>query len=347
VIRASGTTGVTRFTDSGGDITMTLSETNSVGIGTLSPAQLIHGETASGNAYIRIARASKSAGQVGLQIAGGTSSTEWFTYVPSGEDDLVVFGNSSNRTRIDTNGNFMVGRDAVGATGNGPTLRPADSSIFTRDGGESLILNRDTSDGNIIVLRKGGSDIGAIGTVSASLSLGSGDCFLEMSGAGNTIQPMGSVTGAASNGVIDLGASARRFKDIFASNGTIQTSDRNEKQDIEELSEAEQRVAVAAKGLLRKYRWKSAVSEKGDDARIHFGIIAQDLQDAFTAEGLDAGRYAMFCSDTWWEVETEIEEDNTRLEIFNTAEEAPEGATQRTRLGVRYSQLLAFIISAI
>ena len=28
--------------------------------------------------------------------------------------------------------------------------------------------------------------------------------------------------------------------------------------------------------------------KKGDDARIHFGIIAQDLQDAFKAEGLDA-----------------------------------------------------------
>ena len=35
-----------------------------------------------------------------------------------------------------------------------------------------------------------------------------------MSGTGNVIQPMGSSTGAASNGVIDLGASARRFKDL-------------------------------------------------------------------------------------------------------------------------------------
>ncbi len=75
---------------------------------------------------------------------------------------------------------------------------------------------------------------------------------------------------------------------VFAKAGSINTSDRNEKQDIEELSDAEKRVAVAAKGLLRKYRWKSAVAEKGDDARIHFGIIAQDLQDAFSAEGLNA-----------------------------------------------------------
>ena len=64
---------------------------------------------------------------------------------------------------------------------------------------------------------------------------------------------------------MDIGASSTRFDDIFATNGTINTSDRNEKQDIEALSDAEQRVAVAAKGLIRKYRWKSKVAEKGDD----------------------------------------------------------------------------------
>ena len=141
----------------------------------------------------------------------------------------------------------------------------------------------------------------------------------------NNIRPCSSTAGTRDN-IVDLGNSSNRFDDIHATNGTIQTSDRNEKQDIAELSDAEQRVAVAAKGLLRKFRWKSRVEEKGDDARIHFGIIAQDLQDAFTAEGLDAGRYAMFISSTWTDEET---------------------GEERTRLGVRYSELLAFIISAI
>jgi hypothetical protein len=125
---------------------------------------------------------------------------------------------------------------------------------------------------------------------------------------------------------IDLGKSSARFDDIYATNSTIQTSDVNEKQNINVLSDAEQRVAVAAKGLLKKFRWKSAVEEKGDDARIHFGIIAQDLQAAFQAEGLDAGRYGMFINDTWTDEETNEE---------------------RSRMGVRYSELLAFIISAI
>jgi hypothetical protein len=125
---------------------------------------------------------------------------------------------------------------------------------------------------------------------------------------------------------LDFGSSSYRWDDIYATNGTIQTSDANEKQDIAELSDAEQRVAVAAKGLLRKFRWKDAVAEKGDEARTHFGIIAQDLQAAFAAEGLDAGGYAMFISTTWTDEET---------------------GEERTRMGVRYSELLAFIIAAI
>ena len=145
--------------------------------------------------------------------------------------------------------------------------------------------------------------------------------------------------GASRDDAINLGSSSNRFDTIFAKSSTINTSDRDEKQDIEELSDAEKRVAVAAKGLLRKYRWKSSVAEKGDDARIHFGIIAQDLEAAFKAEGLDAARYGMWCSDSFW-VDSEGE-------TYDTQEEAPEGATEQTRLGVRYSQVLAFIIAAI
>jgi len=139
------------------------------------------------------------------------------------------------------------------------------------------------------------------------------------------IVPCDTSGGDRDNG-INFGSSGARWGTIFAATGTINTSDQNEKQDIAELSEAEQRVAVAAKGLLRKFRWKDSVAEKGDAARTHVGIMAQDLQAAFAAEGLDASDYAMWCSDTWTDKET---------------------GEEHTRLGVRYSELLAFIISAI
>jgi hypothetical protein len=137
--------------------------------------------------------------------------------------------------------------------------------------------------------------------------------------------------GADSDNAIDLGSSSVRFDDIYATNGTIQTSDRNQKQDIQALTDAEQRVATACKGLIRRFRWQDSVAEKDDNsdsdetARYHFGVIAQDLQDAFTAEGLDAGDYGMFISSTWTD-------DN---------------GVEQTRLGVRYNELLSFIITTI
>jgi hypothetical protein len=157
------------------------------------------------------------------------------------------------------------------------------------------------------------------------LVVGNGDVGLFFDAGVDRIFPESPSGGAARDNAIDLGTSGARFKDIYASNGTIQTSDINEKQDIEDLTDAETRVAVSAKGLLKKYRWKSAVEEKGNDARIHFGIMAQDLQDAFAAEGLDAGDYGMFISTTWTDETT---------------------GEEKTRLGVRYNELLAFIIAA-
>ena len=268
---------------------------------------------------------------------------------------------------IDASGNLLVGTTVDRANLSGCTVthgQIADDgmALFSADGKQPLDLNRLTSDGGIAVFRKGGATVGSIGAVGTQLY------FLGNAGAngvavGNNFFPVDSAGGSNDN-TMDCGIAASRWDDIYATNSVIQTSDRNEKQDIEVLSEAEARVAVACKGLLRKFRWKDAVAEKGDEARIHFGIIAQDLQDAFAAEGLDAGRYAMFISSTWWEAErvvpaveevlddegnvvTEAVAEHTVVDSYESAEEAPEGATERTRLGVRYPELLAFIIGAI
>ena len=173
-----------------------------------------------------------------------------------------------------------------------------------------------------------------------------------------------------SNGTRDLGNTNYRWEQLFAATTTIATSDATTKQDVEEISEAEARVALVCKGLMRKFRFIDAVEKKGDDARIHFGIMAQDLQAAFADEGLDAGRYAMFCSDTWFEedivipardaveevlddegnVTTEARDavaETTQRKVYEDGEEVPDTATEITQLGVRYSELLAFIIAAI
>ena len=210
------------------------------------------------------------------------------------------------------------------------------------------ITNSNTStsqDGRMISMIAGSNFRGSLGYTEVAYGSGT---FFAGPGCGllattqfstQRVSPCDGI-GDFEDNVVDLGSSSARFDDIYATNSTIQTSDKNEKQDIAELSDAERRVAVAAKGLLRKFRWVDAVAEKGDSARIHFGIIAQDLEAAFTAEGLDAGKYAMFISTTWWEHEGEIYEEQAHV---------PEGvtATEVTRRGVRYPELLAFIIASL
>jgi hypothetical protein len=244
----------------------------------------------------------------------------------SGADYIKITTNSSEAMRIDSSGNLLVGQTVASNSVNGTYIRTGDRSGFNHTNGACVSFNRLSSDGDIVEFRKNGTSVGSISCHGADFGVGAGDTGLRWQPSSDSIFPYNTVGDSGRDNAIDLGKSDNRFDDIYATNGTIQTSDRNEKQDIAELSDAEQRVAVAAKGLLRKFRWRDAVAEKGDEARTHFGIIAQDLQAAFAAEGLDAGDYAMFISSTWTDEET---------------------GEERTRMGVRYSELLAFIIGAL
>lgn len=115
------------------------------------------------------------------------------------------------------------------------------------------------------------------------------------------------------------GKFGNRWSVVYAATGTINTSDENAKTDIRPLDYKEKAVALAIKARIKAFKFKDAVEKKGDDARIHFGVIAQDVKEAFEAEGLDATKYGVFCSD--------VLEDGSE------------------RLGVRYDELLAFIVA--
>ena len=242
---------------------------------------------------------------------------------------LIAKVDETERMRIDSSGNVLVGKTSANTTITGVEARPDGLLVATRDlptasSDTVSIFDRRTTDGDVIRVRQDGSTVGAIGASGTRIYFArTGDCGIKIGSSG--INPTDG-DGANADNQFDLGSLSVRWDDVYATNGTIITSDRNEKQDIEELNDAERRVAVACKGLMRKYRWISSVAEKGDDARIHFGIIAQDLQAAFAAEGLDAGRYAMFIHSTWTDEET---------------------GEERSRMGVRYSELLAFIIAAL
>ncbi|NKX75782.1 tail fiber domain-containing protein [Rhodobacteraceae bacterium R_SAG3] len=154
---------------------------------------------------------------------------------------------------------------------------------------------------------------GAVGVVSQDLLLnGTGSTgtngginFYTGGGSNMRLAPDGTLR-PANDGTQNLGNASYRWDVVYASTGTINTSDARAKTDIQDLDEAERRVALAAKGLLKKYRLQAAVAKKGEAARWHFGVIAQELAAVFEDEGLDPWRYGVLCWDEWWSAEVEI-----------------------------------------
>ena len=277
------------------------------------------GYTANAGTVIEV---STGTGLTGGPITGtGTISID-----TGGVDTTQLADDSVTSTKISsTDTNFNI-NDSTGNIGIGVTADSSDKVLvngaLTLRGTGNKILRVDSTNGLGYLYARSGSQAAnqkeiAIYPFNGKLGL---SWITDAGGAGFIVQ-LDQATGSwqpNSDNIQNLGASSNRWATVFAGTGTINTSDRNEKENIEELSDAERRVATAIKGLVKKFRFVGRV-------RTHVGVIAQDVKDAFTAEGLNAADYGMFCSDTFQD---------------------EDGATV-TRLGIRYEELLAFVISAL
>lgn len=173
----------------------------------------------------------------------------------------------------------------------------------------------------------------------------------------------------ALDNTLSNGTASMRWSVVYAGTGTINTSDGRAKQQVTDLDAAERQVATAIKRLIKTFKFNDAVEAKGDKARIHVGVIAQDVEQAFADAGLDASRYALFCKDVWHTYKGDVVEVDTQGKyvavhwVVNGTPVAPDekgnypqdatrietkhDTEQHERLGIRYDQLLAFMIAAL
>ena len=147
---------------------------------------------------------------------------------------------------------------------------------------------------------------------------------------------------------VSVGTSAARFSLVFAATGAINTSDEREKTSVNSPDDALMR--AWGKVGFKVFQFKDAVEKKGGDARIHVGVIAQEVKAAFESEGLDASRYGLFCHDTWgdeYEDVTVVDQPEVTDEDGNIT--TPEVSHVEKRLataagdryGIRYEEALA------
>ena len=133
--------------------------TQRVGIGTSGPSDLLQvgGDS---NGIIRITGAG-----TGVDFGLNWASNQANIFSNTSDARLTFKTNGTERMRLMAQGSLLIGKTVVDNTTDGIRLDGTNNFVsFVRDGGEPLLLNRKTSDGSLLTLRKDGANVGVIGT---------------------------------------------------------------------------------------------------------------------------------------------------------------------------------------
>jgi len=230
----------------------------------------------------------------------------------------ITFRNADEEMRIDSSGNLLVGKTSANDTDVGVNLYSTGKASFVV-AGDATIFNRTSDNGNIILLRSAGSNAGIIAchgnhpgdelSISGSGTNTSGVYFSNS----NSTLPM--KNNSTSDNTQDLGAGSYRWDDVYATNGTIQTSDQQEKNTITDSD--------LGLDFVNRLSPKSYIFN--GKTRTHYGLIAQDVETVLSDISKTSADFAGF-------IKTDISEEQ-------------DGSSYR--YGLRYNEFIAPLIKAV
>ena len=295
-------------------------------------------------------------GGSGWDLTGDTGTTVGTEMVGTLDaQDLVIIANNSESMRIDANGLVGIGTASptqlLHIVGTAPVLRVEDGNegvnkVLTSDAngnvswGASSILTSGDDDwvfvsGSTItdqVYHNGPVVIGRTGTTTHEVDIDNGAATgttfgvgdVEVITDGNNETQFSHRIVPDDDGFTDLGSSSYRWKDVWAVNTTIQTSDAREKKNIEGL---EYGLKEVMKLRPVTYKWKqekvgSVVLPKKEKRDI-IGLIAQEVQQIIPE---------VVYGETW-RPKSEQEHDVYVKEISE-------------RIGMNYGELLPILVKA-
>ena len=185
------------------------------------------------------------------------------------------------------------------------------------------------------VMKSGGTMTGALKVPQVNFS--PAGAFI---GSGNKASPTVLIVGTlrctnANSGDYDLGAGGAKWNNIYANNGTIITSDENEKNTIESLDK--EKATEFIKGV-------NPVSYKlndGTSGRTHWGMISQDIEKLMNEKGMSSLDFAGFIKSPKTE-QVKTGEDENGEPVYE--DKAIEG---EYTFGLRYEEFIAPMIATI
>jgi hypothetical protein len=134
---------------------------------------------------------------------------------------------------------------------------------------------------------------------------------------------------------VDLGKSSFHWRNIYANNGTIQTSDRTKKTNINNLDI--QKIKSFIMGLIPS----SYEMIDGTSGRTHYGLIAQDVEELMKKLNMDSSDFAGFIKSPKKIIKYE-DENGKKLE--NPIEEVIENEYD---YALRYDEFIAPLIKVV
>jgi len=243
----------------------------SLGIGTSSPSEMLHINSGTANTGLFIESTDANSNLIFRDV----NSTANVALGCVG-DDFRVQTAGSERMRITSGGNLLVGKTSSNSASVGVEARANGTLFATKASSNPAGFNRTTSDGAIVNFYKDNTTVGSIGADD-------GRVYIESSGGANLAGIGFSRTAVAveprknsgwSNAEVDIGSTTYKFKDGHFS-GTVNaanfntTSDATLKTNVETLTGSLDAVK-AMRGV--SYDW----IENGNS---EVGVIAQEVEE--------------------------------------------------------------------